>query len=297
MDINRLKEFVQLAKTGNYLEAAENLFISQSSLSKHILSLEKELDILLFDRTTRRVKLTDAGRTLLKYAEEMLAIDYQWQTALLNLKDTSQQKLDIGTIPIMSAYGITDLISEYKKENPKTQLMVFEGETSLLKERVLAGQSELAFIRRVFPTTEKADSELFSIRNFTRDYLVAVLPSEHPLANQDFIHLSELRNENFLFLHQQSILHQISLNACREAGFEPNIVYSGKRAENIVDLVAKGMGISLLMSKPVAYLNTSSYIKLIPVSPYIETEIAIYTKKGAKLSVAAQHFLQFTQNR
>lgn len=255
------------------------------------------MDILLFDRTTRRVKLTDAGRTLLKYAEEMLAIDYQWQTALLNLKDTSQQKLDIGTIPIMSAYGITDLISEYKKENPKTQLMVFEGETSLLKERVLSGQSELAFIRRVFPTTEKADSELFSIRNFTRDYLVAVLPSEHPLANQDFIHLSELRNENFLFLHQQSILHQISLNACREAGFEPNIVYSGKRAENIVDLVAKGMGISLLMSKPVAYLNTSSYIKLIPVSPYIETEIAIYTKKGAKLSVAAQHFLQFTQNR
>ncbi|HEL2051433.1 TPA: LysR family transcriptional regulator [Streptococcus suis] len=297
MDINRLKEFVQLAKTGNYLEAAENLFISQSSLSKHILSLEKELDILLFDRTTRRVRLTDAGRTLLKYAEEMLAIDYQWQTALLNLKDTSQQKLDIGTIPIMSAYGITDLISEYKKENPKTQLMVFEGETSLLKERVLAGQSELAFIRRVFPTTEIADSELFSIRNFTRDYLVAVLPSEHPLANQDFIHLSELRNENFLFLHQQSILHQISLNACREAGFEPNIVYSGKRAENIVDLVAKGMGISLLMSKPVAYLNTSSYIKLIPVSPYIETEIAIYTKKGAKLSVAAQHFLQFSQNR
>lgn len=297
MDINRLKEFVQLAKTGNYLEAAENLFISQSSLSKHILSLEKELDILLFDRTTRRVKLTDAGRTLLKYAEEMLAIDYQWQTALLNLKDTSQQKLDIGTIPIMSAYGITDLISEYKKENPKTQLMVFEGETSLLKERVLAGQSELAFIRRVFPTTEKADSELFSIRNFTRDYLVAVLPSEHPLANQDFIHLSELRNENFLFLHQQSILHQISLNACREAGFEPNIVYSGKRAENIVDLVAKGMGISLLMSKPVAYLNTSNDIKLIPVSPYIETEIAIYTKKGVKLSAAAQHFLQFSQNR
>ncbi|HEL1980855.1 TPA: LysR family transcriptional regulator [Streptococcus suis] len=297
MDINRLKEFVQLAKTGNYLEAAENLFISQSSLSKHILSLEKELDILLFDRTTRRVKLTDAGRILLKYAEEMLAIDYQWQTALLNLKDTSQQKLDIGTIPIMSAYGITDLISEYKKENPKTQLMVFEGETSLLKERVLAGQSELAFIRRVFPTTEKADSELFSIRNFTRDYLVAVLPSEHTLANQDFIHLSELRNENFLFLHQQSILHQISLNACRAAGFEPNIVYSGKRAENIVDLVAKGMGISLLMSKPVAYLNTSNDIKLIPVSPYIETEIAIYTKKGVKLSAAAQHFLQFSQNR
>lgn len=297
MDINRLKEFVQLAKTGNYLEAAENLFISQSSLSKHILSLEKELDILLFDRTTRRVKLTDAGRTLMKYAEEMLAIDYQWQTALLNLKDTSQQKLDIGTIPIMSAYGITDLISEYKKENPKTQLMVFEGETSLLKERVLTGQSELAFIRRVFPTTEKADSELFSIRNFTRDYLVAVLPFEHTLANQDFIHLSELRNENFLFLHQQSILHQISLNACREAGFEPNIVYSGKRAENIVDLVAKGMGISLLMSKPVAYLNTSNDIKLIPVSPYIETEIAIYTKKGVKLSAAAQHFLQFSQNR
>ena len=65
MELNHLKEFVVLAKIENYMEAAENLFISQSTLSKHIKSLETELGINLFDRTTRQVKLNEAGRVFL----------------------------------------------------------------------------------------------------------------------------------------------------------------------------------------------------------------------------------------
>lgn len=72
MELNHVKEFIALTKTENYLEAAENLFISQSSLSKHIKSLEAELGTTLFDRTTRQVKLNEAGKVFLKYAQQLI---------------------------------------------------------------------------------------------------------------------------------------------------------------------------------------------------------------------------------
>lgn len=95
MELSHLKEFIVLAKIENYLEAAENLYISQSSLSKHIKSLEAELGTTLFDRTTRQVKLNEAGRVFLKYAQQMIEIQYQFNTALLNLKEAEEQSLTI----------------------------------------------------------------------------------------------------------------------------------------------------------------------------------------------------------
>ena len=73
MEIEYIKEFVVLAETENYLEAAESLFISQSTLSKHIKIIEKELDVQLFDRTTRKVHLNKYGKMFLKYAKVPLS--------------------------------------------------------------------------------------------------------------------------------------------------------------------------------------------------------------------------------
>lgn len=100
MELNHVKEFIALTKTENYLEAAENLFTSQSSLSKHIKSLEAELGTTLFDRTTRQVKLNEA----------------------------EEQTLTIGSIPIMTPYSITDMLIDFKKANVKINLSIIEGE-------------------------------------------------------------------------------------------------------------------------------------------------------------------------
>lgn len=85
---------------------------------------------------------------------------------------------------------------------------------------------------------------------------MAVLPQAHRLAKSERITLSELADESFLFLNQGTVMYDLSVNACRNAGFEPSIAYTGKRAENILDLVKEGMGISLLMEKPITYLNS-----------------------------------------
>ena len=297
MELNHIREFIALSKTENYLEAAENLFISQSSLSKHIKSLELELGVSLFDRTTRKVRLSEAGKVFLPYAQQIIDLQHQGKTSLMNLMEEEEQSLSIGTIPIMVPYGITDLILGFKQDNVRINLSIVEDEALKLKQKLREGACDLAFIRRTpDEVVAPEDSADFIIQSFTTDYLVAVLPNNHPLANQAVIDLAEVKNEQFLFLPPESLLHHLSLQACQEAGFTPNVTYTGNRAENIIDLVSKGIGISLLMAKPIAYINTQHLVKLVPVIPYVETEIVICYKKNAPLSKAASHFLEFIFN-
>jgi len=289
MDINYIKEFVMLADMRNFLEASEALFISQSSLSKHIKQLEKELGAALFDRTTRKVSLTEYGATFLPYAKQISTLQYQYTTALLNKSSRIRQTISIGSIPVMAPYRITDSIMKFQIENSSFSVNLIEGESAQLKEMLRRDACELAFLREM----DDSDEE-FTKTPYTDDHLAAVLPIRHPLANAEYVNISQLKEENFLFLQPHSLLYELSTKACKDAGFSPNIVFAGKRAENITDLVGKGMGVSLLMRKPVEYLSNSR-ISIINVSPEIKTYIKIYYKKNAQLSLAARHFISCIQ--
>lgn len=226
MELGHLKEFIALAKTENYLEAAENLFISQSSLSKHIQSLERELGVSLFNRTTRQVSLNENGKIFLKYAQQITALQHQCQTELMNLKEAEEQQLTIGSIPIMAPYGITDILLNFKQDNVKTNLSIIEGEAQQLKDKIRKGQCDLAFIRQS-PQKKATEEEEFSVIHFTMDYLVAVLPCTHRLANEALIDLGELKNEDFLFLQPDSMMYRLSFEACQHAGFTPQYCLYG----------------------------------------------------------------------
>lgn len=285
MDISYLHEFVILAETGNFLETSEILFISQSSLSKHIKAIESEVGCPLFDRSTRRVCLNEYGKTLLGYAKEIVNLQYQYTMALANQSKKVQHTLSIGSIPMMTPYHITDVIMKFKKEYKSYSVHLVEGESEELKELIRQNKCELAFIR-----SENEPDEEFTKLPYTTDRMVAVLPALHPLARKNYISLEELKGEDFLFLPPDSLLYRLCIKSCQEAGFSPNVTYTGKLAENILDLVRQGMGISLLMQKPIEHLAGPS-LSLVPVTPKIETEIKICYKKGTELSAAAKHFL------
>ena len=136
MEINYLKEFVILARTGNYLEAADSLYMGQSSLSRHIKTLEEELDIRLLDRTTRKVSLTEAGRLFLPYAEHIMLLQEQYQDVLLDFKKNNHISLSIGSIPSMTQYHITDALFLYQQKYPDYSLDLIEGDTRSEERRV-----------------------------------------------------------------------------------------------------------------------------------------------------------------
>lgn len=296
MDVERCREFVVLAQTRNFLEASEQLFISQSSLSKHIKALEKELGATLLNRSTRRVELSSAGRVFLPYAKRIAHDGYELEVALHDQKENEKHILDIGSIPIMVPYGITAILSAYEKGNLSTRLQVYEGDADELKEMLRKGRLEVAFIREWDGDANKdSGDEEFATVPYTDDHLVAVLPKDHPLAARTQISLSNLANEEFLLLPKGSVMHALILDACAVEGFVPQVRYQGKRAENIIDLVGRHMGVSLLMRKPASYLATCD-VALVELEPTISTQIKAYYLRDGELSPAGMRFLEYVDH-
>ena len=187
MDLNYLREFVVLAQTGNYMEAAEILYSSQSTLSKHIKSLEAELGVPLFDRTTRKVRISKFGELLLPYAKQIVELQDKYTALLQSSLQTDREVLTIGSIPALAQYNITDIFMNFKKSRPQSTINVMQGGSEEMKEMLRQKKCELAFIR----DTGEVDDALVKIP-YAVDTMVAVLPTNHPLAKQKTISLRML---------------------------------------------------------------------------------------------------------
>ena len=293
MDTERCRELVVLAQTCNYLQASDQLFISQSSLSKHIKTLERELGVELFRRTTRRVQLTEKGRMFLPFARKLAADAHDAEVALADAADNERRVLDIGSIPVMVPYGITALMHAFEREHPNVRLRITEGEADRLKDMLRKGQLDLAFVREWDGDIRFDDGdEEFAVSEYEQDQLAAVLPTGHPFASRPSIRLSDLANEEFLLLHQGTVMDALITDACAVEGFVPEVRYRGTRAENIIDLVSRGMGVSLLMRKPAAYLARAA-VSIVDLEQPIISQIKLFRMRDCDPSPEAMLFLEF----
>ena len=293
MNTERCREFVVLAQTCNYLQAADQLFISQSSLSKHIKALERELGVELFSRTTRRVQLTEHGRVFLPFARKLASTAHDAEAALSYASDNERRIIDIGSIPVMVPYGITELLHRFEREHPNVRMRITEGEADQLKELMRKRLLDLAFIREWDgDVAHEGDDAEFASSEFAEDRLAAVLPAGHPLAMRPSIRLAELANEEFLLLPKGTVMNALITDACAAEGFVPEVRYRGTRAENIIDLVARGMGVSLLMRTPAAFL-TRAAVSIVDLEQPIVTKIRLYRLRDRELSSDARDFLEY----
>ncbi len=286
MDINCLREFVILVQTGNFQEAADHLYISQSALSKHIQKMEKDLGATLFIRTTRKVELSNYGRILYPYASKIVQLENDYTSALIENMEAEKQQLSIGSIPTLAHYGITDLLVKFRQDNPSIKLNVIQTGTKEQRELLRTGKIELAFIREL----EQRKGE-FASTAYAKDFLVAVLPVSHPLADHELIDLRDLAEEEFILLKEGTMVHEMAVSACEQCGFTPRITYTDHKIENLVDLIQKGMGVGLLMDQ-LAYHHHNPQLKIVNVTPSPSSYINLCYRKDQELSIAARHFLQ-----
>lgn len=292
MELNYIRHFVRLAETENYLEAAEDLFMAQSSLSRHIKSLERELGAPLFDRTTRKVVLNDFGKAFLPYARAMLEIQDECGKVLQGYLEGVSYIINVASIPAMVHYHITDVFAGFQKENPGCRLNITEADSTKIWQLLEEGKCECGFIR-----TEEIGALPDHMKQvaFTTDRLAAVLPENHPLAGKNAVSLEMLRHEKFLFLDRETSMYTICRNACQRAGFEPEVVFTGLRGENLIDLAAKGMGVALLTRKPVEY-GLNKAVVLADIEPPVVTQIALVYPGKRKLPEAVKQFIDYVKN-
>lgn len=290
MELNYIRHFVVLAETGNYLEAADALFMAQSSLSRHIKNLETDLGAPLFERTTRKVILNGFGQAFLPYAKRMVELQDECEKALQGYLSGKASTLTVASIPAMVNYNITEVLAGFQRENPGYMLHIMEADSTQIYQMLEEKKCECGFAR----DAEGMFDDMKSIA-FTSDHLVAVLALNHPFAQKDFLTLEMLKDEKFLFLNKNTTMYTICVNACRRAGFEPDVGFTGLRGENLIDLAARGMGVALLTKKPIEHL-TGNKVALVDVVPIVETSISLVYSAKEKVSEALKKFIIYVQD-
>lgn len=285
MDINYLREFVVLAQTGNFMEAADILYCSQSTLSKHIKNLESQLGVPLFERTTRKVAISEFGQLLLPYAKQIVELEDKYTTILQSSLETDREILTLGSIPALAQYKITDVIVNFKKSHSQSTISVMQAGSQEMKKMLRQRKCELAFVR----DTDEVDDDLVKIP-YAVDTMVAVLPINHPLAKQKTIPLRMLADQDLLLIDKQTMLYRLCVSACEQSGFEPKIAYTDHNLENLVDLVSRGMGVALLTKQLALYVSRPK-TAIVDISPCVSTRISLCYLKGVELSDAAKHFV------
>lgn len=288
MNLYQFKEFLTIAELGNFEKAAEELFITQSSLSKHIKKMETELGTELFDRSNRKTVLTSSGATLLPYAEKIVDLEAQYLEALHSYSLTSQYTLNVGTVDYIVAYNISDIFVQFQQKYPTIQLNIACQGPLAICQGLMNGNFDLAFYRH---SANDATDE-FTYIPFSDDQLVLVCPADHPLANRGSIPLSALRDERLIGFQKNTFLSQFVLASCRDAGFEPRISVISQRTANQIELAAHGMGICLVMKKMAQHM-LNSHVSMVDIEPAYKCNIDLCYLKDKKLPPPAQKFIQF----
>ncbi|MBP1736862.1 MAG: LysR family transcriptional regulator [Oscillospiraceae bacterium] len=287
MDLEYLYEFSVVAKIGSFTLAAEELSLSQSSLSKHILSLEKELNVKLFNRTTRKVTLSNAGKEILTFANQAEELKRSITSIATEQNKEKNTSLNIVSFPYMAQYGITDAFVQFQKLQPEINLTISECEAEEIIRLLKSGKCEIAFMRRF-------QEEFLDYITFFEDHLVAVLPASHCLSCEPSLRLTQLKDEHFLLLNKDLRLYNFCIQMCFHAGFSPTVKYVSRHPENIVSLVSQGLGIGLLMKGHTRYLNHAG-VRYIDIVPAARSTVCLAKLKGHKLSHPADLFWEHIQ--
>lgn len=290
MDLVHIRYFLAIIDAGSFSAASYELCISQSCISKHILNLEEEVGVKLFNRNQRHVFLTPAGEKF--YFHALKLID-NYNSMMEDMKDFSSIEngiISIKTIPIMSQYKIISLLALFSKQYPKIKVNIQELECHSVIRSLEKNDSDLVILR-----TNYLDTEQYRIWPIAYDELALVIPSSHPLANEASLSLEEFKNEDFIFLTKESGIYNLCLKACEQEGFKPNIVFSSSRIETIVDLITSGQGISLLMRRVVKYFSNPS-ISIIPLSKKVPSITALVKPRARNMKANEKLFVDFVKN-
>lgn len=283
MILEDVNMFIVLAELKNYTNAADALYISQSSLSKRIQKLEQTAGVKLFTRTTKSVELSQYGEIFYKYAKQIQTAS---EACTREIRDmiSHGNSLYIGCIPSILEHNISTLLFRYMSSSG-TQCQITTTESDFLESGLMEGKYDFAFIRDVNPALP-----LVSLP-FDEERMMVVLPQKSPLASREHIYIKELRNEKFLLHPVGSRPYKNILALCRKEKFEPNVIYSDPHMRNICGLVATGMGISLLNESLIP--KEVPGICAVPVVPDVLSQVTLCYSQERELTRQQREFLTF----
>ncbi|MCQ6277656.1 LysR family transcriptional regulator [Bacillus sp. EB600] len=289
MELRDLKSFIEVAAHKSFTKAAAHSYLTQPSLSKAVKKLEEELHMELFDRSTRNLRLTDAGRIVYQQGHKALSALAELDILLDELKDIAIGKIKMGIPPLIGTLFFPRIARTFNKKYPKVMLELVELGAKRICQLVENGEIDLGII--VLPASETK----FDVYPFIQDEFVLYVHEDHKLAKKSSVTLRELEDEKFIIFSEDFALHDYIKQSCEDAGFTPDISYQSSQWDLIIELVSSNLGITL-MPISIYYKQTNSNVKIIPIEkPNLYWKLGIITKKEAYQSFALKELLNMLE--
>lgn len=246
-----MRYVVAVAETSSFTRAAERCHVVQSALSHQIARLERELGARLFERTSRRVRLTPAGSAFLPAARQCLDAADRAAAEVAAAVGEVRGRLAVGVIPSVAAVDIPSALRAFHERYPEVRISLRVGASEEFVEEVREGALDVAFLG--LPTG--AHPAGVGVRELARDRLVAVVAPDHPLAGAGPVDLRRLTDEVFVDLPARTAGRVQSDQAFGAAGLSREVAFEVTNADFLARLVGQGLGIAMLPAGYVAQLS------------------------------------------
>lgn len=275
-----MRYVVAVAETNSFTRAATRCLVVQSALSHQIARLEKELGARLFDRTSRRVRLTPAGAAFLPAARQCLDAAERAAAEVAAAVGEVRGRLAVGLIPTVTAVDIPRALRDFRERYPHVRISLRVGASDELVEHVREGVIEVAFLG--LPTTARPQG--VSAHELARDRLVAVVAPDHALAGEATVTLGRLSSEAFVDLPAGTAGRIQSDQAFSAAGLSRDVAFEVTTADFMARLVGQNLGIAML---PSAYVPQLTGVRTIEVTDAPARIEYVVWSRGSRTPAAA----------
>ncbi len=286
MELFQLRSFYEVARSGSFSKAAENLCITQPALSRQIVILEKTVGISLFNRHNRGVNLTDAGRRLFEYAEDVLKLLDKASKSLKEMQNLESGQLKIGASTTIGNYLLPTWLAKFLNLHPGVDVCLQVGNSDTIIEQLVDGLFDFAFVAGFSSTPG------LCIEPLLEDEILFLVGPDHPLAKAESLLQPDLAKEVLIFRESGSATKQAVDSLLSQTGIQPARVITLGNTEAVKRAVIAGMGVTFL-SKHTVTLELKTGLLFAPDIPDLRVKrqfLSIYPK-GVRLSPAALSFL------
>ena len=283
MEIKDMRAFYAIVEEGNISHAAQRLGIAQPALSRQMKRLETQLGVQLFERGSRRIRLTDAGRVLYSRVEHILGMVDGTVREITEIGAGVSGCIRLGTITTSGAMLLPELISEFHRRYPQVTFQLWEGEGTRILELLDNRVIEIGITRT------QVDARVYESIVLPNEPLVAVMHRDHMIGKDPHeVQVAELKDQPLIIpLRWQSLF----TGDCRKLGFEPKILCVSDSIVQDLLLAKMGMGLAILPISSKTLLTDGDLFYKRLVSPEITTHTVVAWLKNRTLSQSAQHFL------
>ena len=270
MTLTELKYIVAVADQRHFGRAAESCFVSQPTLSVAIKKLEDELGLILFERLKKEIRITPAGKPVIEQARKILNQTLELKKLAQSMNDPLGLPLNFGAIYTIAPYILPYLIPEVHQSAPNMPLVIEENMTAVLAQKLQQGELDAILVAQPFD-----EQGIKTVPLYSEPFRV-VLPSSHPLLENDYISAEELSDQNLLLLGAGHCFRDQVLEFCGPCLQQTGSTHSlqrtveGTSLETIRHMVATGMGITVL---PCSAAGTDRYSqRLLAIRRFAEPE-------------------------